>query len=193
MATATQLCCDFARYNGITIFCGIIATQIEISYRHRPGDHVLWTSDDQRLPAVVQSVDAPQRTARIMFSDSGVHEVASVLELDAHGISDTATASADDLGVRRGDYVFILPEGVTTGFEPWIPHIGEVEHWVHETVFPHSQLTGWRKEMADIGTHIASHRDSDGFVDGQFSDDTSSILWIGEVTDVCPLMVQYFF
>ncbi|EEB96788.1 hypothetical protein MPER_04016, partial [Moniliophthora perniciosa FA553] len=97
-----------------------------------PGDHVLWSSEGVKRPAVVQAVDAVQRTATLLFNDTGKVEMVSLLELDPHGTSDTdpmAQLNFEGLGVRRGDFVFIHREGTTNGFEkPRVPRIGELEH-----------------------------------------------------------------
>lgn len=158
----------------------------------RPGDHVLWSSEGEKRAAVVQSVNASQRTATVLFSDTGSTELTSLLELDPHGTSDPDPLFAqteDGLGVRRGDFVFIHREGTTNGFErPRVPRIGELEYWVRETPMMGGQLTGWRKEMSDLGTHIATHRGTGDFSEGNINEpqiDDVTLSWIGEVTDVC--------
>ena len=141
----------------------------------------------------MQSVNAQDRTAYVRVVETGAIELASVLELDAHGTNDwSALAPTNDgLGVRRGDFVFIHREGTTNGVEPpMVPRIGEVEEWVRETptVSPNGQLGGWRRQMADIGTRIAEERGREGSVEEppirrpQKGD--ASLNWFGEVTDV---------
>lgn len=157
----------------------------------RPGDHVLWKGEDAKRPAVVQSVDAVERTAKIRYSDTGTTELASVLELDPHGTSDwsaLAPAMFDGLGVRRGDFVFIHKNG-TNGLEsPRVPRIGEVEPWVREppVVHDNGQYGGWRQQMYEIGMSIAQRREFDvyeGSVQKVSKDDTT-LDWFGEVLDV---------
>ncbi|EJF62287.1 hypothetical protein DICSQDRAFT_104652 [Dichomitus squalens LYAD-421 SS1] len=158
-----------------------------------PGDHVLWKTEEKKQHVIVQSVNARDRTAYVRVVETGAIELASVLELDAHGTNDwSALAPTNDgLGVRRGDFVFIHKEGATNGVEsPMVPRIGEVEEWVREspTVSPNGQLGGWRRQMADIGTRIAEERGREGSVEEppirrpQKGD--TSLNWFGEVIDL---------
>lgn len=166
---------------------------------HRPGDHVLWKGEDEKRAAVVQSVNARDRTADVVFSDTGSHELVSVLELDPHGTGDwsaTSPTTFDGLGLRRGDFVFI---GESNGMEPpRVPRIGEVEMWVREApvMDERGQLGGWRKEMSDMGHDIARRRETEKTVEGKIlrpSSDDTSLNWFGEVSDVrhITLLVQY--
>ncbi|THH13368.1 hypothetical protein EW146_g6839 [Bondarzewia mesenterica] len=157
-----------------------------------PGDHVLWKGEDEKRAAVVQSVNATERMATVRFGGSTNTELVSLLELDPHGTSDwTAPTPApyDGLGVRRGDFVFIHPEGVTNGLElPRIPRIGEIEAWVRETpvVHPNGTYGGWRKVMADIGMDIARRREQEHLTEGQIKQpdaDDDSLHWFAEVSD----------
>jgi hypothetical protein len=47
----------------------------------RSSDYVLWKGEDERHVSVVQSINPVNRTATIRFSDTGVIELVSVLEL----------------------------------------------------------------------------------------------------------------
>ena len=139
-------------------------------------------------------MNAQDRTAYVRVVETGAVELASVLELDAHGTHDwSALAPTNDgLGVRRGDFVFIHNEGETNGVEPpMVPRIGEVEEWVRDpsVAGPNGQLGGWRKEIADIGMRIAEERGkSEQSVEEppikrpQKGD--PSLSWFGEVTNV---------
>ncbi|KAI1796055.1 hypothetical protein LXA43DRAFT_1160458 [Ganoderma leucocontextum] len=159
-----------------------------------PGDHVLWKTEDKKEHVIVQSVNARDRTAYVRVVETGAVELASVLELDAHGTNDwSALAPTNDgLGVRRGDFVFIHREGGTNGVEPpMVPRIGEVEEWVREgpVIVQNGQLGGWRRHMADIGTRIAEERGkSEQSVEEppirrpQKGD--GSLNWFGEVTNL---------
>ncbi|KAN0135671.1 ubiquitin-conjugating enzyme3 like-protein [Lactarius tabidus] len=158
-----------------------------------PGDHVLWKGEDEKRVAVVQSVNAVDRTATIRFGDTGAIELASVLELDPHGTNDwsaVAPTTFDGLGVRRGDFVFIHREGTTNGLEkPKVPRIGEVEPWVREPPIVHADghYGGWRKTMADIGMNIAHRREPDHIVEGRIrkpGPDNTSLNWFGEVSNL---------
>ncbi|KAF9270048.1 hypothetical protein L218DRAFT_952243 [Marasmius fiardii PR-910] len=153
-----------------------------------PGDHVIWKSEGVRRSAVVQSVDAVQRTASVLFNDTRKLETVSLLELDPHGTSDMdsyAQYSLDGLGVRRGDFVFIHREGTTNGFEsPRVPKIGELEAWVRGNPFVGGQLAGWRKEMSELGARIADRRGTDGSEEGHMLSPDTTLDWVGEVTDL---------
>lgn len=159
----------------------------------RPGDHVIWKSEDQKRPAVVQKVNAAERTAIVLFTDSGKLELVSVLELDPHGTSSDSVAmipqsTSDGLGVRRGDFVFIHLEGTTNGFEkPRVPRIGELEEWVREGPFVDGHFVGWRKELSELGLNVAARRipgsDLKTLIKRPSPKD-GSLLWIGEVTSV---------
>ncbi|KAG6896412.1 hypothetical protein C0992_008414 [Termitomyces sp. T32_za158] len=160
----------------------------------RPGDHVVWRSEDFRRHAIVQSVNANDRTAKVLLPDSNTIELVSVLELDPHGTSDPSIAfpqaSSDGLGVCRGDFVFVHPDGATNGFKkPAVPRIGEVEQWVRDNPIVDGQLGGWRKEMAHIGASISARRATEGsqetFTMIHLAQGSGNITWIGEVTQVC--------
>jgi len=156
----------------------------------RPGDHVLWKSEDRQRPAVVQFVNASERVSSVRFSDTSSTELVSVLELDPHGTSDVSiTLPHSNFGVRRADFVFIHPEGTTNGLQkPRVPKIGEVEPWVREipmTVEGH--LAGWRREMAEIGAEIATNRRPGHGVEGRVRrplKEDNWLSWCGEVTEV---------
>ncbi|KAG7099028.1 hypothetical protein E1B28_000908 [Marasmius oreades] len=153
-----------------------------------PGDHVIWKNEGVRRSAVVQTVDAVQRTASVLFSDTEKIEIVSLLELDPHGTSDMdpyAQYSLDGLGVRRGDFVFIHQAGITNGFEsPRVPKIGELETWVRENPFADGQLIGWRKEMSELGASIADRRGTDGSEEGHMLQPDETLDWVGEVLDL---------
>lgn len=164
----------------------------------RPGDHVIWKSEDQQRAAVIQYVNATERVASIRYSDTSSTELASVLELDPHGTGDLSiVVPHSSLGVRRGDFVFVHREGTTNGLEkPRVPKIGEVEAWVRETpMTTDGHLAGWRREMAEIGAQIATNRrpglDVGGKVRRPLTEDTSHS-WCGEVTGVNMLMIYIF-
>jgi ubiquitin-conjugating enzyme E2 O len=62
---------------------------------HRPGDHVMWKSEDEKRPAIVQSVDAARRTATVLFPSTNTIELVSLLELDPQGTSDSSPLGPD--------------------------------------------------------------------------------------------------
>jgi ubiquitin-conjugating enzyme E2 O len=157
----------------------------------RPGDHVIWKAEDEARAAIVQSVNAVERTAAIIYSDTGETETVSVLELDPHGSTDLLTnvsSPHEGFGVRRGELVFVHREGTTNGLQkPRVPRIGEVEPWVQEIqVDADGQFAGWRKDMSTIGTQIATTRavyTPEGPVKRLQKGD-SFLHWVGEVTGV---------
>ncbi|TDL28122.1 hypothetical protein BD410DRAFT_782087 [Rickenella mellea] len=154
-----------------------------------PGDHVVWKNEDGKRPAVVQSVNATERTASILLPDSTC-ELASVLELDPHGSDPNLGNAPEAFGVRRGDYVFIHREGTTNGCEvPKVPRIGELEEWAREPPFVEEdgQLGGWRRELDTIGSQIAQARGKELLDDGAVhrpSKDSRSFNWFGEVLNL---------
>ncbi len=79
----------------------------------------MWKTEDDKQPAVVQKVNANERTAEIMLY-SGKLELVPVLELDAHGSDIISETPHDSFGARVGDFVFIHAEGRSNGFEK--PH-----------------------------------------------------------------------
>jgi ubiquitin-conjugating enzyme E2 O len=160
----------------------------------RPGDHVLWKSEGYQRHAIVQSVNATDRTAAILYPDTGIKDIASLLELDPHGTSDPSTLylspAGDGLGVHRGDYVFVHRPGSTNDLpKPRVSYIGEVEAWVREApINSEGKITGWRREMSELGKTIASRRGMDN-LEGQIRrlrKGDSSLSWFGEVVEVGP-------
>ncbi|PPQ62994.1 hypothetical protein CVT24_006100 [Panaeolus cyanescens] len=155
-----------------------------------PGDHVMWKSEDTKRPAIVQTVNARDRTAQIHFPDTNTTELVSLLELDAHGTSEfnptNAQIAPEAYGVRRGDFVFIHTPGSTNGMQlPRVPQIGELEPWVREQPFLRGEFNGWRKELQDIGIKLAEDRSSDPSLEGIIQTpqkNDGKIRWCGEVT-----------
>jgi ubiquitin-conjugating enzyme E2 O len=149
----------------------------------------------------VQSVNAVDRTAHIRFVDTNNIELASVLELDPHDSGDWhAVSPVEELGVHRGEFVFIHREGTDNGAaKPMVPRIGELEAWVRESptmhVHENGQLGGWRREMAEIGNDIARRRGRDNSVEeGQLrrraEQHDTSLNWFGEVVEVRPFLAH---
>lgn len=144
-----------------------------------------------KRPAIVQSVNATERTAYILFPDTGEIELASLLELDPHGNSDydANNPHTESFGVRRGDFVFIHVPGTTNGLEkPRVPRIGEIEPWVRENPFSNGELSGWRKELHDIGCNIAARRTADRPLERLMQrpiKGDGKLSWCGEVTGAC--------
>ncbi|KAJ7169729.1 hypothetical protein C8R46DRAFT_208451 [Mycena filopes] len=157
-----------------------------------PGDFVIWNREDDKRAVVIQSVNATDRTASVLIPETGNIELASLLELDPHGTSDnfgTLQAPSDGLGVRRGDFLFVHPEGKTNGSPvvARVPRIGEVEAWVRDAPFADGQLSGFRKEMAELGSSIARRRAAENIVEGPIlrpTPDNETLMWLGEVTNI---------
>ncbi|KAF8575728.1 hypothetical protein K439DRAFT_1419556 [Ramaria rubella] len=166
-----------------------------------PGDYVLHKTEDSKRVAVVQTVNAADRTALIRYRDNNATELVSVLELDPHGTSTTdggpSGQQLDSFGVRRGDFVFVHRMGTTNGAElPRVPKIGELEGWVREIPTIEDKpdgttvISGWRGELHNIGQAIAkargtpesAGRELDGRVKKMGS--VGGINWFGEVTNL---------
>jgi|ERR1700722_792898 len=156
----------------------------------RPGDHVIWKGEDEQRAAIVQSVNASDRIALILFPDSSTTDIVSVLELDPHGTADFSVVNSqyisEGLGVRRGEFVLIHSEGTTNGLEkPRVPRIGEVEAWAREPPEAGGQFSGWRKALTDIGTQIAARRAAGIIEESEILNASdSSLEWFGVVTEV---------
>jgi ubiquitin-conjugating enzyme E2 O len=155
----------------------------------RPGDHVIWKSEGSERPAVVQYVNATERTASIMYTDSHEKEIVSVLELDSHGTGgwDVSGAFQEGLGVRLGDFVFIHPPGKSNGASRLrVPCIGEFEPWVREPPTDESgHLVGWREDLNEIGSTIAQRSPNERTYKGKVKTvqpGDRSFNWFGEVT-----------
>ena len=168
----------------------------------------MWKDDSETHPAVVQSVNAVERTAIILLED-GRRERVSVLEIDSHGAQADVSNLQDAFGVRRGDSIFIHPEGSDNGCQkPMVPRcdilfpsvcnrcspvvissIGEIEPWVRDTPLPmpdHGKLEGWLGELDAIGQSIAQSEQRENHKVGRFSPADGRLRWFGEVTDVSP-------
>lgn len=153
----------------------------------------MWKSEDEKRPAIVQTVNARDRTALIHFPDTKTTELVSLLELDAHGTSEfnptNVQIAPEAYGVRRGDFVFVHRPGTTNGMQlPRVPQIGELESWVREQPFVRGEFNGWRKELQEIGIKLAEDRSSNPTLDGNIKTpqkNDSKLRWCGEVTGVC--------
>ncbi|CEQ42576.1 SPOSA6832_04405, partial [Sporobolomyces salmonicolor] len=92
-----------------------------------PGDVGVFSGVTPSRLGVVQSMDARKRTIRMRYLDSPAgkdegDEIISGLEFDPHG------PPPDAYGVRRGDWVLIVPEGKDNGApKPVVPSLGESE------------------------------------------------------------------
>ena len=166
----------------------------------RPGDHVFWKTDRKNRTAVVQVVNPSQRVATLRFTDvpeSPPHtEVVSLLELDPHGAHDVTgddpAASPDELGVHRGEFVFIHREGTTNGsVTPRVPKIGELESWIQEVPSLHTmQPGGFTDVIYTEGLKLIMTEEN--WRDGRTTFIPSGVpvkpvQWFGYVSDVSPL------
>lgn len=150
----------------------------------RPGDHVIFKDEGWEWPAIVQAVNASDRTASLLFTDTGSIKMATLMQLDTQGDADET-----GIGVNLGDFVFVHKIGETNGSSGCrVPKIGEVEPWVHEHAFDDKdELMGWRKEMHDIGGSIAARRSNTKLVETTFQrpmQRSGQLSWCGEVTTV---------
>lgn len=167
----------------------LASQRLEFIVSNRPGDHVLWKSEDQSRVAVVQSVNATDRVAIIRCLDTGAVETVSVLELDPNGAGGLGgdILHSYGFGVRRGDSVFVHAQGTTNGFEPpRVPKIGEIEEWVREPpVLSDGELGGWRRVMAKLGAELAAEHGVHGLpLHNVNLPEDESLLWFGEVIEV---------
>lgn len=166
----------------------------------RPGDHVFWKSDRENRTAVVQVVNPSQRVATLKLTDvpesSPQTEIVSLLELDPHGTHDTTgddlAASPDELGVHRGEFVFIHREGTTNGcVTPRVPKIGELESWIQEVPSLHTmQPGGFTDVIYTEGLKIIMTEEN--WRDGRSTFiptgvPVNPVQWFGYVSDVSPL------
>lgn len=170
--------------------CIIYVLRSFIDTYERPGDFVIHKDENEERPAIVQFVNAADRTASLLFPDSGTIELVSLLQLDTHGNPDQGVngPGGEGVGVHLGDFVFIHKPGENNGsLSPRVPRIGEMEPWVREQSFDDEDITGWRKEMHDIGLKIAAERGTTRMVDKSLQrpiKGSGLFLWCGEVTAV---------
>ncbi|KAH8835912.1 hypothetical protein DL96DRAFT_1576028 [Flagelloscypha sp. PMI_526] len=159
-----------------------------------PGEHVVLKTDNlESRPAVVQSVNASERTASVYFSDTGTIEPVSLLDIDAQGFADTFPG-ADGFGVVLGDIVLIHREGTTNGSgegSTKVPVIGELESWVRELnpdLHPDQTpaVSEVRTEMTTLGMTSISQRTTGQGKKYEMKRPAADepIQWIGEVTKV---------
>ena len=127
----------------------------------------------------------------IFSPDTASTELAPLLELDPHGSSDNDAdnlQTSDGFGVRRGDFVFIHRAGTTNGLEkPKVPRIGELEPWVRENPFTDISASGWRKDLYEVGVHVATLRGNGELNETLISrpvEGDGQLHWCGEVTGV---------
>ena len=166
----------------------------------RPGDHILWKTDGKNRTAVVQVVHPSQRVAILKLTDvpeSALEtQMASLLELDPHGshdiTGDDPAPSPDELGVHRGEFVFIHKEGTTNGsIIPRVPKIGELESWIQEVPSLHTmQPGGFTEVIYAEGLKIIMTEEN--WRDGRSTFIPTGVPvkpvgWFGYVSDVSPL------
>jgi hypothetical protein len=172
----------------------------------RPGDHVLWKTDGKNRTAVIQVVHPSQRLAFLKLTDDPASaeevEMASLLELDPHGTHDVTAndpaPSPDELGVHRGEFVFIHKEDTSNGSTmPRVPKIGELESWVQDVPSLHTmQPGGFTNLIYAEGLRIVS-------IEGNWRDNQPTftptgipvkpVCWFGYVSDVGSLWFQAHF
>ena len=149
--------------------------------------------------AVVQVVHPSQRVAVLkLINDpepTSETQVASLLELDPHGTHDLTLNDTvpllDELGVHRGEFVFIHEEGTTNGSSiPRVPKIGELESWVQDVPSLHTMQPGGFTDLiyAEGMKMIAAE---EHLMDNRstlipISTPIHPIYWFGYVSDVGP-------
>lgn len=143
-----------------------------------PGDFVLHRPDadaddggvaSERV-AVVQSMDARERTAVLRIYGSDTSEAVPVLELDVHGPETAA------FGLHRGDTVLIAsqPTGV---LPPALPRLGELEELPEEEEL--------RQQMSHLGMAYAQRFDKECPLILPAAP-SEGIDWYGSVTGISP-------
>ncbi|KAJ3573658.1 hypothetical protein NP233_g2277 [Leucocoprinus birnbaumii] len=167
----------------------VVPQMSQDEYECWPGEYALWKADGEAKNVVVQSVNAADRTAKVLLIDSGVTELVSVLELD-RSASDpflgAYTHVAETLGVNRGDVVLIHRPGTTNGCDKSrVPRIGELESWLREDVEAGlNHNPPWKREMSELGAEVARSRSTWNADDLRFkraSPGDEKYLWFGEV------------
>ncbi|GAA5879197.1 hypothetical protein JCM1840_007608 [Sporobolomyces johnsonii] len=152
-----------------------------------PGDVGVFSGVTPSRIGVVQSMDARKRTIRMRYLDSPAgagagrddeeDEIISGLEFDPHG------PPPDAYGVRRGDWVLIVPEGKDNGApKPVVPSLGESE--TAAGLMPAGEHL--RMELSTLGLSYASNL-SDSFappVPQTSASALAPIKWYGEVWDL---------
>jgi hypothetical protein len=129
-------------------------------------------------------------------------QVAPLLELDPHGTYDLVTSdltpSPEELGVHRGEFVFIHVEGTTNGsVMPRVPKIGELESWIQDVPSLYTMQPGGFTDVIyteglKIMTTEANWRDCRStFVPTGIP--VRPIYWFGYVSDVGPLWFRTTF
>lgn len=121
---------------------------------------------------------------------------ASLLELDPHGTYDMTmndpTISPEELGVHRGEFVFIHREGTTNGsIMPRVPKIGELESWIQDVPSLYTMQPGGFTDVTYTeGLKIIMTEDN--WRDGRSTFISAGVPvrpvhWFGYVSDVGPL------
>lgn len=128
--------------------------------------------------------------------------MASLLELDPHGTHDVTASdlapSPDELGVHRGEFVFIHKEDTSNGsIMPRVPKIGELESWVQDVPSLHTMQPGGFTDLIYAeGLKIVT-------VEENWKDNlppftptgipVKPVCWFGYVSDVGPLWFRAHF
>lgn len=178
-------------------FIVMISHSIDVP-NSRPGDHVLWKTEGKSQTAIVQIVHPSQRVAILKLVDApeSAAEMASLLELDPHGTHDMTandpTTAPDELGVHRGEFVFIHKEGTTNGsVVPMVPKIGELEGWVQDVPSLHTMQPGGFTDLI-YAEGLKIIMTEENWRDGRPSFiptgvPVKPVYWFGYVSDVGPL------
>lgn len=154
----------------------------------------------------MQVVHPSQRVAVLKLTDDqesiAETEMASLLELDPHGTHDITTIDTtpppDELGVHRGEFVFIHREGTTNGsVMPRVPKIGELESWVQEVPSLHTmQPGGFTDAIYAEGLKVMMVEENRTEARSTFIPTAVSVKpvhWFGYVSDVGPLWSRPLF
>ena len=142
-------------------------TSTDASYETWPGEHLIWRGDNgERRPAVVQTFNAHQRVADLLFTDTNETGTVSVLELDPGG------AGKAHYGVGVGQTVLLCECNHTPS--PEVPTLGRFETQMDQMV--------WRDEMAKKADEYAMS--SPPLESTPPQGDRGKIDWFGEVVNL---------
>lgn len=136
-------------------------------YESWPGEHLVWRSETERRPAVVQTYNPRQRIAELLLLDTKEKETVSVLELDTGGFGKA------NYGVGLGQQVLFCDDNGSA--IPEVPSLGQVEP-------PEDGRDGFRHELQRLGLEYGNAPEA--FGSSLPKGDVNLVKWWGEVVDL---------
>ncbi len=147
----------------------------------------MWKSDGVSRHVVVQSVNAKQRTAKVLFLDTNTIELVSTIELDTVGPS-VEESFSEGYGVHVGDVVFIHSEENDNGLTPpRVPSIGEPDSEMSIMADIMSDYPNWKEELHDTGRRCLIQSVSYAV---SYPLGSQKVNWLGEVSKVRRRYIQ---